>query len=173
MDSSISKKVGMTKLWKSIRSNHLYPRAPVKPEVDQDFRSHSSMLYGDTAENGFLENVENDEITKIHKTQSSVPSSTCKTGSWLGFSRSPEHGSFVKLRKMDSLTTITFLMVKNCVCNGILGNCVLWCKNNYGKVTILPEVRYIEVYNTQSGVSHIASYFQIVLVETWTDIVTN
>ena len=39
------------------------------------------------------------EITKIRKTQSSVPSSTSETGSWPGLSSSSKHGSFVKLQK--------------------------------------------------------------------------
>ena len=51
--------------------------------------------------NGFLdlENVCNEEITKIHKTQSAVPS------------KSSKHGSSVKLWKMDSLTS-TYVMKK-------------------------------------------------------------
>ena len=43
-------------------------------------------------------------LTKIHKTQTSVPSSFCNTRSCPGFSRSPEQDSFVILRKIDSLT---------------------------------------------------------------------
>ena len=54
-----------------------------------------------------LENVKNEEIITIPKTQSSVPSRPCKTGSWPGFSRSLEHSSFVKLREMDSSTKKT------------------------------------------------------------------
>ena len=55
----------------------------------------------ETKKNGFLdlENVGNEEISKIYKTQSSVPLRTYKTGSWPGFSRLPEHNSFVKLQK--------------------------------------------------------------------------
>ena len=45
-----------------------------------------------------IENVRSEEITKIHKTQSSVPSSSCKTGSWPGISRSSENNGDVKLR---------------------------------------------------------------------------
>ena len=58
----------------------------------------------ETARNEFLDlkNVGNKEFT-----QSSVPTSTCETGSWPEFSRSPEHGSFVKLRETDSLTSKT------------------------------------------------------------------
>jgi len=54
-----------------------------------------------------LENVEKEGITKILETKSSVPSSTCKTGSWPKFLRSPEHGSSVELPKMDFLISKT------------------------------------------------------------------
>ena len=54
-----------------------------------------------------IENVRNEKITEIHKTQLTVSWSTSETGSWLGFSRSPEHVSFVKLREIDSLTSKT------------------------------------------------------------------
>ena len=50
--------------------------------------------------------------TKIHKTQSSVPTSFCNTGSWPGFSRSLGHHSFEKQSKMDSLTSKTLWIKK-------------------------------------------------------------
>ena len=63
----------------------------------------------ETTKNRFIdiENVRNEKVTEIHKTQSTVPWSTSETGSLPGFSRSPEHGSFVKLREIDSLASKT------------------------------------------------------------------
>ena len=74
----------MKKLLKSIGPNRQYPRVPPKPEVDLDFRGHSDMLASRNSKKmDYLtsKNVGNKEITKIHKTESKVPSSTCKTGS--------------------------------------------------------------------------------------------
>ena len=67
----------------------------------------------DTARKEFLnsEDAGNEELTKIHKTQSSVPTSFCNTGSWPSFWRSLEHSSFEKKRKMDSLTSKTLRMI--------------------------------------------------------------
>ena len=105
---------GMKKLKKIIKPDHQYLQIPVKPEVDLDFRSLPNRVAPWNMKNGYidLENVCNEEITKIHKTQSSVPSSTCKTGSWSRFSRSSEHGSSDKLPKMDFLTPKTYVVKK-------------------------------------------------------------
>ena len=88
MDSMTPNTYVMKKLRKSIRPNHQYPQEPAKPEVDMDFRSHPSRVvswYYQKMDSLTPKNVCNEEITKIHKTQSSVPSSTWKTGSWPGF----------------------------------------------------------------------------------------
>ena len=63
------------KLRKSVRPNRQYPGVPAKSEVDLDFRGHPNRMGCETTKNGFLEieNVRNEEITKIHKTQSTVP----------------------------------------------------------------------------------------------------
>ena len=55
-----------------------------------------------------------EEISKIYKTESSVPSSTSCTGSWPGFSRSPEHGSSVGMSAMDFLTSKTWISKRLC-----------------------------------------------------------
>ena len=55
-------------------------------------------------------NINSEEISKIYKTQSSVPSSTSCTGSWPGFSRSPKHGSLVIMSEMDSSPSKTWKM---------------------------------------------------------------
>ena len=44
-----------------------------------------------------LKNIYSEEISKLDKTQSPVPLSTCWTGSLPGFSRSPKHGSSVEI----------------------------------------------------------------------------
>ena len=87
-----------------MRPNRQYPRIPTKQEVDLDFRGHSRERLCKTTKNRFLdiEIVKIVEITEIHKTKSTVPWSTSETGSWPGFSRSLEHGSFVTPRKIDS-----------------------------------------------------------------------
>ena len=66
--------------------------------------------------NGFLDlaNMNTEEISKIHKTELSVPSSTSCTGSWPGFSRSPKHGSSVEMSAMDSLTSKTYIIKRSC-----------------------------------------------------------
>ena len=114
MDSLTPKTYVMKKSRKSIRPNHQYPSGPAKPEVDLDFRSHPNMGAPWNYEKWipWPKNVCNEEITKIHKTQSSVPSRTCKTGSWPGFSKSSKNGSSMKLWKMDSLTPKTYVVKK-------------------------------------------------------------
>ena len=60
--------------------------------------------------------------------------STCKTGSWPEFSRSPEHGSSVKLPKMDSLTRKTcFLLLIEFYAVDNLRKLRLRCKSNNWK----------------------------------------
>ena len=51
-------------------------------------------------------------FSKIYKTQSSVPSSTCRTGSCHGFSRSHTHGSSVGMSAMNFLTSNTLIVKK-------------------------------------------------------------
>ena len=52
------------------------------------------------------------EISKIYKTHSPVPPSTCWTGSLPGFSRSPKHGSSVEISAIDSLISKTWIVWK-------------------------------------------------------------
>ena len=83
----------------------------------------------DTARNEFLDskdvgNEEHEELTKIHKLQSSVPTSFCNTGSWPGFSRSLGHCSFEKRRKVDSLTLKTLIRQKVFIMKGF--HCILF-----------------------------------------------
>jgi hypothetical protein len=55
----------------SKRPNKQYPQAPAKPDVDLNFRGHLGMVAVKLQKNEFLvlENLKNEEITKIHNTQ--------------------------------------------------------------------------------------------------------
>ena len=52
------------------------------------------------------------KFSKIYKTQSPVPPSTCWTWSLPGFSRSPKHGGSVEISAMDSLTPKIWIVEK-------------------------------------------------------------
>ena len=86
-----------TNVWVTTKT----PRTGSWPE----FRGPSNMVAHWNVSNGFpdLKNINSEEISKIYKTQSPVPPSTCWTGSLPGFSRSPKHGSSVEISAMDSL----------------------------------------------------------------------
>ena len=87
MNSSLTPKIRRREselLENPIRPNGTPIRVSAIPEVDLVFRGHPNMVaFEKQREIEFLdpEDVGNEELTKIHKTQSSVPSSTCKTGS--------------------------------------------------------------------------------------------
>ena len=77
--------------------------------VDLVFWGYRNMVAWWNCKNSFLdpENVGNKEITKIHKSQSSIPSSTCETGKFLVFQGYPNIVAWWNCKKMDSLTPKT------------------------------------------------------------------